>query len=67
MSDFGYVITANDLVKAICVGTQAEADAVCRRLKAVEDNGRRTQYGDLADHLLPTVTWESRKTPILLK
>lgn len=65
MTDFAYVITANDSVEAVCIGTEAEADAVCLRLKTEQIAGERKHLGELADHLLPEIYWKSRKTRIL--
>jgi len=42
----GWVITANDSVEAICLGTEAEAEVVCARLRAEDDEKRRRAYGD---------------------
>ena len=69
MSDgsFGFVITANDAVRAICVGTSAEADAICLRLKTEQIAAARHQLGELAEHLLPETYWAVRRTPILLR
>lgn len=67
MTDFAYVITANDSVEAVVVGTEAEADAVCLRLKTENIAAGRQHLGDLADHLLPNIYWAARKTRILSK
>lgn len=67
MTDFAYVITANDHVEAVCVGTEAEADAVCLRLKMEQLANGRYHLGVLADHLILPVYWAVRKTRILSK
>jgi hypothetical protein len=61
-----YVITANDSVVAVCVGTPAEADAICLRLKTEKIAADRYHLGALADHLVPVTYWVVRPTPILL-
>jgi hypothetical protein len=65
--DFAHVITANDSVEAVVIGTKAEADAVCLRLKTEKITADRQHLGDLADHLIAPVHWAVRKTRILSK
>ena len=67
MTDFGFVILSNDRVEAICVGTEAEAEAVCARLKAETKATRQHELGELAEHLLPTIEWRVRKARIISK
>lgn len=56
----GYVITANDSVEAICLGTEEEAEAKKNKLKKEYDAWYRNMEGQPP----PRMHWAVRKTPI---
>lgn len=61
----GFVITANDSVEAICLGTEDEAEVVMQQLKDAHTEQQRKAYGDLAMRHRAKIHWAVRQKPIL--
>ena len=65
MAEHGYVLTSNEAIVGICVGTEAEANAFCRQFSDAYAARQAHEYGELAPFLSRTMCWEARKAPIV--
>lgn len=59
----GYVITANDSIEAICLGTQEEAERLRDKMKADYIAWYHKHAGASAE--VPNIYWAARETAIL--